>query len=207
MGYGRPVSAARWRGRASREPRPRHRPGGRRLAGGDGLGVVAGVGGAPPPPAPAVLGQPPGSPPGAALYALRGQGAYDARAYPPAAGRAAGAGAGKEGRVRETRRGLLAALLLTLALAAPTWGACPPVKRSAAVVRVFKRTHICPTTQRIDPHCPAIVDHIVPLCLGQAAGGIDAVSNMQYQDRASARAKDRIEKQMCRVVGCQHRGD
>jgi hypothetical protein len=100
---------------------------------------------------------------------------------------------------------LLALLFLSPGLA----GACPAVKRSAAVVRTFKRTHVCPTTQRIDPHCPDIVDHIVPLCLGPEAGGIDAIPNLQFQRRAEALAKDKIERQMCRVKPrpCPHQGD
>jgi hypothetical protein len=103
-----------------------------------------------------------------------------------------------------------AGVLLALGLWQGIAGAeCPRIPRSQAVVRLFKRTHICPSTHQIDRRCPEIVDHIIPLCLGVAAGGIDAVSNMQYQSRAEALAKDKIERQMCRAKPrpCPHQGD
>lgn len=86
------------------------------------------------------------------------------------------------------------------------WATCPPIKRSAAVVRHFRLTHVCPSTQGFTLTCKGyIVDHIVPRCLG----GPDTVENMQYQTLAAARAKDRIEKQMCHVAPghCAHQGD
>jgi hypothetical protein len=39
-----------------------------------------------------------------------------------------------------------------------------------------------------------VVDHIVPL----ACGGADSPSNMQWQTKADAKAKDKVERQGCR---------
>lgn len=67
--------------------------------------------------------------------------------------------------------------------------------RSSAVTRAFERTHPCPSTGRTRGACPGwIKDHIVPL----ACGGPDAVSNLQWQTVAEAKAKDRWEiKRYC----------
>ena len=44
--------------------------------------------------------------------------------------------------------------------------------------------------------CPGyIIDHVTPLC----AGGSDKPTNMQWQTVADAKAKDRIEREQCRV--------
>ena len=101
----------------------------------------------------------------------------------------------------------LACVLLALLLPGLSAAACPKVPRSAALIRAFKRTHVCPSTKRIDPHCRDIVDHVVPLCLIGKEG--DALWNLQYQSIADAKAKDRIERQMCRVKPrtCPHQGD
>jgi len=39
-----------------------------------------------------------------------------------------------------------------------------------------------------------VVDHVVPL----ACGGADAPSNMQWQTRADAKAKDKVERRGCK---------
>jgi hypothetical protein len=47
-----------------------------------------------------------------------------------------------------------------------------------------------PSTDRATGACPAYVDdHVVPL----KRGGADAPSNMQWQTKAAAKAKDKIE--------------
>ena len=62
--------------------------------------------------------------------------------------------------------------------------------RDRHVPAEFQRLHPCPSTGKTTGACPGYVrDHIVPLC----KGGADSVSNMQWQTRADAKAKDRWE--------------
>jgi 5-methylcytosine-specific restriction endonuclease McrA len=65
------------------------------------------------------------------------------------------------------------------------------IRRSESAKRAFLR-------QTGYPHGRPgyVVDHIVPL----ACGGADAPSNMQWQSREAARAKDRVER-----IGCGSR--
>ena len=66
--------------------------------------------------------------------------------------------------------------------------------RSREVTREFQREHPCPSTGRTSGACPGYrKDHVKPL----ACGGPDAVSNMQRQTVAAARAKDRWELRAC----------
>ena len=65
--------------------------------------------------------------------------------------------------------------------------------RDRSVVRQFQQTHVCPSTGKTGK-CPGyVVDHVVPL----ACGGPDAVTNMQYQTKTDARAKDNWERKGC----------
>jgi hypothetical protein len=58
------------------------------------------------------------------------------------------------------------------------------IKRNERAKREFERTHPKP------PGCdPCVVDHIVPL----KRGGVDVPSNMQWQTKSAARAKDKVE--------------
>lgn len=76
-----------------------------------------------------------------------------------------------------------------------TFPAASAEHRSRAVTRQFERLHPCPSTGRTSGACPGwIKDHIIPLC----AGGPDAVTNMQWQTVADAKAKDRAERAECR---------
>lgn len=66
----------------------------------------------------------------------------------------------------------------------------PTAARDRGVRRDFQRLTPCPSTGRRSGACPGYVaDHVVPL----KRGGADHPSNMQWQDRDSAAAKDRTE--------------
>lgn len=87
-----------------------------------------------------------------------------------------------------TRRAFLSALLLAPISA---------LARDASVRRAFRRSSPCPATGRTSGACPGyVVDHVIPLC----ARGIDDPANMQWQDRESAKRKDRAELDQCRLT-------
>jgi hypothetical protein len=66
--------------------------------------------------------------------------------------------------------------------------------RSASVKHEFQLTHPCPATGLTSGLCPGWVkDYIVPL----ACGGLDAVSNLQWQTIRDAKAKDKWETKGC----------
>ena len=66
--------------------------------------------------------------------------------------------------------------------------------RSQKAKTIFKYTHHCPSTNRNKGACPGYtIDHIKPL----ACGGADAASNMQWQTKAEAKAKDKWELKGC----------
>ena len=96
-------------------------------------------------------------------------------------------------------RSLLVLLVALLPLCVHAGAAaCPPVARSAAIVRQFRATHPCPGTGQVQPRCPGyVVDHIVPLCAMGTAG--DVMANLQWQPVADAKAKDRQERAYCRA--------
>lgn len=77
------------------------------------------------------------------------------------------------------------AVFLLLLLAVSAWAG----PRSSAVRHAFMR-------QTGYPHGRPgfVIDHVVPLC----AGGLDAVSNLQWQTKAAAKVKDRDERALCR---------
>lgn len=81
-----------------------------------------------------------------------------------------------------------------IALAALQCMAPPVDARSRAVRAAFQRDHPCPANGLRKGACPGyVVDHITPLC----AGGPDDPSNMQWQTREEAKAKDRLERRQC----------
>src|SRR5207248_11074456 len=87
-----------------------------------------------------------------------------------------------------------AGAIIALAIAV----ACGPLSakehRSREVTREFQREH--PVLQRGSQAALVLVtarDHVLPL----ACGGPDAVSNMQWQTVAAAKAKDRWEVRAC----------
>ncbi len=68
------------------------------------------------------------------------------------------------------------------------------IKRSASVVRQFKKQNPCPANGNTKGPCPGyVVDHIHPLC----HCGDDAVYNMQWQNLEDDKAKNRLERAMC----------
>lgn len=81
--------------------------------------------------------------------------------------------------------GCLLILLLTLPSSAEAG-----TKRNPAVVREFKKLHPCPYAKT-----DCIADHVIPL----ACGGPDAGSNLQWQTRADAKAKDLWERKDCSI--------
>jgi len=92
-------------------------------------------------------------------------------------------------------RELLTAILLIAGLAYST-GASAKDERKSAEVLAFKRHNPCPSTGERGGKCPGyVIDHIHPLC----AGGADShKTNMQWQTVEDAKAKDVIERRMCR---------
>jgi len=69
-------------------------------------------------------------------------------------------------------------------------GSSSPDSRSAAARDAFKRTHPCPSTGKTSGPCPGyVIDHIQAL----KHGGADFPSNMQWQTKSAAKAKDKWE--------------
>lgn len=69
--------------------------------------------------------------------------------------------------------------------------------RHPQTVYLFKSTHPCPATNKIQRKCSGyVVDHIIPL----ACGGADATFNMQFQTIAEGKAKDKWER---KAAGCR----
>ena len=94
--------------------------------------------------------------------------------------------------------GAAARLFLSLTIVIVSAVASTPLSakehRSREVTREFQQEHPCPSTGRTSGACPGYrKDHIKPL----ACGGPDAVSNLQWQTIAAARAKDRWETKAC----------
>lgn len=66
--------------------------------------------------------------------------------------------------------------------------------RSQEAKNAFKHAQPCPSNGNRHGSCPGyVIDHVKPL----ACGGADAPSNMQWQDVASAKAKDKWERKAC----------
>ena len=60
----------------------------------------------------------------------------------------------------------------------------------------FKYSHPCPSNGNNHGHCPGyVIDHIKPL----TCDGADDPSNMQWQTKAEAKAKDKWERKGCKT--------
>ena len=89
-------------------------------------------------------------------------------------------------------KSILIAALLLFAVCAEA-----EIVRDPAQVRAFRRINPCPSTDKLTGPCPGwVVDHTIPLC----AGGQDHPNNMQWQDRAAALQKDKLEWWVCRKM-------
>lgn len=84
--------------------------------------------------------------------------------------------------------------LLILLLTITSLSAQAEYRRSYKAKSQFKQTHPCPATGRSKGSCPGyIIDHVQAL----ACGGADHPSNMQWQTKADAKAKDKWERRGC----------
>ena len=64
------------------------------------------------------------------------------------------------------------------------------IKRSTTARRHFRADHPCPATGITTGPCPGfVIDHIQAL----KHGGADLPSNMQWETKSEAKAKDRVE--------------
>jgi hypothetical protein len=64
------------------------------------------------------------------------------------------------------------------------------IHRSQKAKDDFKKSHPCPSTGKSSGACPGyVIDHVTPL----KRGGADSPSNMQWQTKEAARAKDKTE--------------
>lgn len=64
------------------------------------------------------------------------------------------------------------------------------IKRSSTAKHEFQRSNPCPSTGKTSGGCPGyVVDHVTAL----KRGGADAPSNMQWQTKKQAKAKDKVE--------------
>jgi len=64
------------------------------------------------------------------------------------------------------------------------------IHRSQQAKDDFKKGHPCPSTGKTGGACPGyVIDHVKPL----KRGGADSPSNMQWQTKQAAKAKDKTE--------------
>lgn len=85
------------------------------------------------------------------------------------------------------------AIILIAAFALST-GADACITRSKKVLREFVNQQACPATGLHRLPCKGwVIDHVKPL----ACGGADDPSNLQWQTREGAKAKDKWERKEC----------
>ena len=89
------------------------------------------------------------------------------------------------------------ATLIALALCLTAGAVDAKIPRSEAMKRLFRAEHVCPSTDQHKGRCPGyVIDHIIPLC----AGGPDLPSNMQWQELAESKKKDKLERRQCAAL-------
>jgi hypothetical protein len=72
------------------------------------------------------------------------------------------------------------------------------ITRSTSALRAFQKLKPCPATNLTTGPCPGyVIDHIRPRC----ACGPDTPENMQWQELAESREKDRAEVAYCGWLG------
>jgi hypothetical protein len=87
--------------------------------------------------------------------------------------------------------------LIALALCLVTGSVDAKISRSEAAKRQFRADHVCPATGEHKGRCPGyVIDHVIPLC----AGGADRPSNMQWQELAESKEKDKLERKECAAL-------
>jgi hypothetical protein len=95
-------------------------------------------------------------------------------------------------KTRNTLLTLATFALVSLAVAVPASArhAHKHAKRSSSAKTEFRHTNPCPATGKTTGKCPGyVIDHVQAL----KSGGADTAANMQWQTRAAAKAKDRVE--------------
>jgi len=93
-----------------------------------------------------------------------------------------------------TQQFILNTTLIALVGGATPVTAIAEYARSKAVLRAFVKLQACPSTGLYRLPCPGyVIDHIKAL----ACGGADDPSNLQWQTREEAKAKDRWELREC----------
>lgn len=71
-------------------------------------------------------------------------------------------------------------------------------QRSSSARTHFAHDTPCPGTHQNRLPCPGfVIDHKIPLC----AGGLDAPVNMQWEEYAESKRKDKEEVYWCHLIG------
>jgi hypothetical protein len=84
--------------------------------------------------------------------------------------------------------------LILIAACALSTVASANYARSKKALKSFVSQQACPSTGEHRLPCPGyVIDHIIPL----ACGGLDDPSNLQWQTREDAKAKDKWERKEC----------
>lgn len=102
-------------------------------------------------------------------------------------------------------------LAVVVASCAPSPVYAEETERNPAIIKQFKETHECPSTNRIAVKgvassyvCPGyVVDHGIPFCAGKYIGlDLDKSHNLFYQkhDKENSLRKDADERKLCATL-------